>query len=66
MADPLKKTFGAFYRADEESSYTFHPRTEIHMANPIIAELEAHRALAAINPNKEAGFDGLFPKALKT
>ncbi len=66
MADPLKKTFGAFYRVDKESSHTFHPRTEMHMANPIITELETHRALAAINPNKESGFDGFFPKALKT
>ncbi len=33
------------------------------MANPHITESETHRAL---NQNKGAGPDGLFPKALKT
>ncbi len=36
------------------------------MANPHITESEIQRALKALNPNKGAGPDGLFPKALKT
>ncbi len=36
------------------------------MATPHITESETQRALEALNPNKGAGPDGLFPKALKT
>ncbi len=36
------------------------------MANPHITEPETQRALEALNPNKGAGPDGLFLKALKT
>ncbi len=36
------------------------------MANPHITESETQRALESLNPNKGAGPDGLFPKALKT
>ncbi len=35
------------------------------MANPHITESETQRALEALKPNKGAGPDGLFPKALK-
>ncbi len=51
---------------DNGSTPTFHPRTEIRMANPHITESETQRALEALNPNKGAGPDGLFLKALKT
>ncbi len=36
------------------------------MANPHITESETQRALEALNPDKGAGPDGRFPKALKT
>ncbi len=36
------------------------------MATPHITESETKRALKAYNPDKAAGTDGLFPKALKT
>ncbi len=36
------------------------------MATPNITESEAQTALKALNPNKGAGPDGLFPKDLKT
>ncbi len=36
------------------------------MTNPHITESETQRALESLNPNKGAGPDGLFPKALKT
>ncbi len=36
------------------------------MATPHITESETQRALEALNPNKGAGPDGLFPKSLKT
>ncbi len=36
------------------------------MANPHITESETQRTLEALNPNKGAGPDGLFPKVLKT
>ncbi len=36
------------------------------MATPHITESETQRALESLNPNKGAGPDGLFPKALKT
>ncbi len=36
------------------------------MATPHITESETQRAFEALNPNKGAGPDGLFPKALKT
>ncbi len=55
----IKQTFQGFYRTD-------HPRTDIHMANPLITESETHRAIEALNPDTEAGPDGLFPKALHT
>ncbi len=44
----------------------FHPRTETRNASPHIIESETQRVLEALNPNKGAGPDGLFPKALKT
>ncbi len=66
MVDLLKRTFQSFCRADKGSTPTFHPRTEISMATPHITESETQRALEALNPNKGAGPDGLFPKALKT
>ncbi len=66
MADLLKQTFQDIYRKHKGSTPTFHPRTEIRVANPHITESETQRALEALNPNKEAGPNGLFPKALKT
>ncbi len=36
------------------------------MATPHITESETQTALEALNPNKGAGPNGLFPKALKT
>ncbi len=66
MADLLKQTFQSFYRTDKGSTPTFHPRTGISMAIPHITESETQRALEALNSNKGAGPDGLFPKALKT
>ncbi len=36
------------------------------MATPHITESETQRTLEALKPNKGAGPDGLFPKALKT
>ncbi len=66
IADLLKQTFQGFYRKDKGSTPTFHPRTEIRLANPHITESEIQRALDALNPNKGAGPDGLFPKDLKT
>ncbi len=36
------------------------------MATPRITESEVQRALEALNHNKGASLDGLFPKALKT
>ncbi len=66
MADLLKQTFQSFYRTDKGSTPTFHPRTELSMATPHITESETQRALESLNPNKGAGPDGLFPKALKT
>ncbi len=36
------------------------------MVNPHITESETQRALEALNPNKGAGPDELFLKALKT
>ncbi len=66
MVDLLKQTFQSFYRADKGSTPTFHPRTEIRMANTHTTESETQRALEALNPNKGAGPDGFFPKALKT
>ncbi len=44
---------------------TFHPRIEVRMATPHITESETQRALEALNPNKGASLDGLFPKTLK-
>ncbi len=64
MADLLKQTSQSFYRTDKGSTPTFHPRTEIRMATPHITESETQTALEALNPNKGAGPDGLFPKAL--
>ncbi len=66
MADLLKQRFQGFYRMDKGSTPTFHPRTEIRMANPHITESETQNALEDLNPNKGAGPDGFFPKALKT
>ncbi len=66
MAELLKQTFQGFYRKDERSAPNLHARTEIRMANPHITESETQRAIEALNPNKGAGPDGLFPKALKT
>ncbi len=66
MADLLKQTFQSFYRIDKGSTPTFHLRTEIRMATPHITEPETQTALEALNPNKGACSDGLFPKALKT
>ncbi len=66
MANLLKQTFQSFYRTDKGSTPTFHPRTEIRMANPNITESETQRAFEALNPIKGAGLAGLFPKALKT
>ncbi len=66
MADLLKQAFQGFYRKDRGSTPTFHSRTDIRMANPNITESETQRALEALNPNKGACPDGLFPKALKT
>ncbi len=66
MADLLKQTFQSFYRTDKGSTPTFPPRTEISMATPHITESETQRVLQSLNPNKGAGPDGLFPKALKT
>ncbi len=66
MADLLKQTFQSFYRTIKGSTPTFHPHTGIRMATPHITELETQRALEALNPNKGAGPDGLFPKALNT
>ncbi len=65
MADLLKQTFQGFYRTDKGPTPTFHPRTEIRMANPHITESETQGALEALNSNKGAGPDGLFHKALK-
>ncbi len=66
IADLLKQTFQSFCRTDKGPAPIFHPRTEICMANPHTTESEAQRALEALNPNKGAGPDGLFPKALRT
>ncbi len=66
MVDLLKQAFQGFYRTSKGSTPTFHPRTEIHLANPHITESETQTALEALNPNKRAGPGGLFPKALKT
>ncbi len=66
MADLLKQTFQSFYRTDKGSTPTFHPRTAIRMASPHITESETQSALEALKPNKGAGSDGFFPKALKT
>ncbi len=66
MADLLKQTFQGFYRKDKGSTPTFRPRIEIRMANPCITESETQRAFEALSPNKGAGPDGLFPKALET
>ncbi len=66
MADLLNQTFQGFFRKDKGSTPTFHPRTETRKANPRIIESETQRVLEALNPNKGAGPDGLFPKALKT
>ncbi len=63
MADLLKQAFQGFYCTDKGSTPTFHPRTDVHMANPLITVSETQRAL---NPNKGTGPDGLFVKALKT
>ncbi len=64
MEDFLRQTFQGFYRTDKGSTPTFHPHTELRMANPRITESETQRALEAPNSNKGAGPDGLFPKAL--
>ncbi len=40
MTDLLKKAFYDFYRAGKEFTPIFHPRTEIHMATPLITESE--------------------------
>ncbi len=55
-----------FYRTDKGSTPTFHPRTEIRMANPHIKEPETQSALEDLNSNKGAGPDGLFPNTLTT
>ncbi len=65
MANLLKQTFQSFYRTDKGSTPTFHPRTEIRMAAPNITESETQTVLEALNSNKGAGPNGLFPKALK-
>ncbi len=62
MAGLLKQIFQGFYRKDKGSTPTFHPRTDIRMANPHITQSETQRALEALNPNKGTGPDGLFPK----
>ncbi len=64
--DLLNKTFQGFYRVDKGSTPTFHPHTEIRMANPHITESETQRALGAINPHNGAGINGFFHKTLKT
>ncbi len=35
------------------------------MVDPLITELEVRCALDGLNPHKDAGPDGFFPKALK-
>ncbi len=66
MTDLLKQIFQGFDCTNKGSTPTFHPQTEIRMATPHITESETQRALEALNQNKEADPDGLFPKALKT
>ncbi len=45
------------------------PELQLHtqtcVAEPLISELEVRRSLDGIDPYKDAGFDGLFPKVLK-
>ncbi len=65
MADLLKQTFHVSYRMGKRSTPTFHPRTDICMASPGITESETKRALEALNPNKGAYREKLFPKALR-
>ncbi len=43
---------------------TFHPRIEVRMATPHITESDTQRVLEALNPNKGASLDELFPKIL--
>ncbi len=66
MADLLKQTFQGFYRTDKGPTSTFHPLAERNMVNPHIRESETQGALENLNPNKGAGPNGIFPKALKT
>ncbi len=65
ITDLLKQTFQGFYRTGKGSTPTFHPRTELRMASLHITESETQRALEALNPNKGACPNGLFPKDLK-
>ncbi len=58
------ETCQSLYRAENELTFTFHTHTKVHMANPLITETQ--RALEALNPNKGAGTDGIFPKAVAT
>ncbi len=60
------QTFQNFFRTDKGSTPTFHPRTGVHMANPLTTISKTQRALEALNPNMGAGPDGIFPKTLKT
>ncbi len=58
------ETFQGLYHADNEFTSTFHTQPKVHNANPLITETE--RALEVLNPNKGAGTDGIFPKAVAT
>ncbi len=44
MEDRLKQAFQGFYRTGKGSTPTFHPRTEIRLANPHITESETQTA----------------------
>ncbi len=65
MAELLEMTFLGFCREDERSTAVLHSRTQTHMTDPLITELEVRRALDGLNPHKGAGPDGLFPEVLK-
>ncbi len=61
MAYLLKKTFHGLYRANKKPTSTFHPRTEVSMANTLIMGSETQPALIILGLRN---FEHLVSKSL--